>query len=257
MAEPTPFNAWQALRESLRAVFADRRWPLKIGIGGALMLTLVGIIFPQGFLIEHLENSRRGFRTPLPLWHQWMDKAVMGLLAVVFDFVYFVLPIIVTLVLLFCAIFPLLFNAESSSGLSVVVMVVVLGVVLGLSFLLSLSPLAKVNFSKEGEIEQNIGGRLLRRALDPLNRSLYRQARLATLPLYVPALLLGGGLFELINRLATPIWLLLLLAWLLASALFWAWAVVSQVYLAAAQIAEDREIDQRLASRRQSLDGRP
>lgn len=257
MAEPTPFNAWRALREGLRTVFADRSWPLKIGAGGALMLTLIGLIFPQGFLIEHLENSRRGFRTPMPLWHQWLDKAVMGLLAVVFDFVYFLLPIIVTLVLLFCAIFPLLFNADSSSRLSVVVMVVVLGLVLGLSFLLSLSPLAKVSFSKDGEIEQNIGGRLVRRALDPLNRGLYAQARLATLPLYLPALLLGGGLFELINRLSTPIWLVLLVAWLTACALFWAWAVVGQVYLAAAQIAEDREIDQRLAARRQSLDGRP
>lgn len=257
MAEPTPFNAGVALREGLRAVLADRSWPLKIGAGGALMLTLVGIIFPQGFLIEHLENSRRGFRTPMPLWHQWLDKAVMGLLAVVFDFVYFVLPIFVTVVLLFCAIFPLLFNENSSSSLSVIVMVVVLGLVLGLSFALSLSPLSKVSFSKDGEIEQNIGARLVRRALDPLNRSLYIQARLVTLPLYIPALLLGGGLFELINRPASPIWLVLLVAWLMTSALFWAWAVVGQVYLAAVQVAEDREIDQRLASRRQALKDNP
>ena len=254
MAEPTPFKAGQALREGIRAVLADRRWPLKIGAGGALMLTLVGIIFPQGFLIEHLENSRRGFRTPMPLWHQWLDKAVMGLLAVVFDFVYFVLPIFVTLILLFCAIFPLLFNEDASSSLTVTVMVVVLGLVLGLSFALSLSQLAKVSFSRDGEIEQNIGGRLVRRALNPLNRGLYLQARLITLPLYIPALLLGGGLFVLISRLATPIWLVLLVAWLMTSVLFWAWAVVGQVYLAAVQIAEDREIDQRLASRRQALE---
>jgi hypothetical protein len=256
MAEPTPFNAWQALIQGLGAVFADRRWPLKVGIGGALMLTIVGIIFPQGFLIEHLENSRRGFRTPLPLWHQWMDKAVMGLLAVVFDFVYFLLPIIVTLVLLFCAIFPLLFDADSS-GRSAVVMVVALALVLGLSFSLSFSPLAKVGFSKEGEIDQNIGGRLVRRALDPLNRGLYRQARLATLPLYLPALLLGGGLFELISRPGSSVWLVLLVAWLSACTLFWAWLVVNQVYLGAVQIAEDRDIDRRLAARRQSLDGQP
>ena len=70
MSDSATFNAWQSLKLALRAVFADRLWWLKIAIGGGWMVTLLGIIMPQGFLIEYLDNIKRGYRTPLPMWRQ-------------------------------------------------------------------------------------------------------------------------------------------------------------------------------------------
>ena len=253
MAESTQFQAWRTLREGVATVFADRRWPIKVAVGGGLMLTILGVIFPQGLVIEHLENSRRGFRSPLPAWRQWGDKAVMGLLAVVFDFVYFIFPLLCTALLLFCAILPLVSGENASSGLVSVVIIAALGCMLLLSFSLSLSPLAKVNFSKDGDIESNVGFRLIRRACSPLNRDLYWRARAVTLPLYIPALISGSAFAYYVQRLNSPMWLIVLLAWLMLSTIFWAWLVVAQVYLAATDIADEREIDQRLAERRKAL----
>lgn len=253
MAAIADFKAHQALRNAMSTIFADRQWPLKVAIGGGLMLTLIGIILPQGFLIEHLDNSQRGFRTPLPAWRQWSDKAVIGLLAVVFDFVYFGLPVIASMLALFCAIFPLVFNASASAAWSTWLIIIVLGTILSLSFGLSFSPLAKVNFAKDGDVEQNVGRRIISRARNPLTRGLYLRARLASLPVYLPAVAAGTLLLYVVQQSASSVWLVLGLAWLTMSALFWAWLITGQIYLAAVDIAEEREIDARLAARREAL----
>ncbi|MBA3468043.1 MAG: DUF4013 domain-containing protein [Herpetosiphonaceae bacterium] len=253
MAEPATFNAYQSLRQALATVFSDRRWPIKIAIGGAFMLTIIGVVFPQGFLIEHLDNSRRGFRTPLPGWRQWSDKAVMGMLAAMFDFVYFLLPIIAAALGLFCAIIPLLFSDSAAAEWSTRLIVAVLGSIILLSFGLSFSPIAKIYFAKDGDIEHNVGPRMLSRIRNPLTRHLYYKARLASLPVYGPALLAGAGLFMLIQRSGSSVWLTLGVAWLTASLFFGAWLITGQIYLAAVEIAEDMELDARLAERRATL----
>lgn len=244
------FNNRQALRNSTALVFADHRWPLKIGIGGLLMLTLLGFVLPQGFIIEHLDNSRRGYRTPLPFWRLWGDKAIMGLLAFIFDAVYFGAPLVVAGLLTLCAA-PL---ATLRQGQSVNWVLLIFGVVAAglwlVSFCLSLSPLAKVSFSREGDLEQGFGRRVFQRALDPLNRRLYFNIRLATVPLYLPAALVAVGWGFAIRQSGTSMWLILLLSWLLCCTLFWAWLIVAQMYLDIAQLAEERQIDAMLEARR-------
>ncbi len=247
------FAAWATLRESLQTVLADRRWPLKVALGGLFMLTGLGIILPQGFMIEHLDNSRRGFRTPMPIWRQFGDKSIMGLLALVFDFAYFVLPLLAATMLLFCAVFPLVLNSSATSSLGVWLVTSLMVCIWGAAFSLSLSPLAKVHFAKDGDMQAFLSLRGIRHVWGALNRRIYLQARIVTLPLYLPALSFGLGLN--VQLRATPVsalWLLVW-AWGLACSLFWAWLVVSQVYLRVAQVAEDREIDARLAARRAAL----
>ncbi len=253
MAETASFNAYQALRQALTTVFSDRQWPLKIAIGGGFMLTIIGIVLPQGFLIEHLDNSRRGYRSPLPGWRQWSDKAVMGMLATMFDFVYFLLPIIAAMMALFCAIIPILFSDSMASVWATRLIMAVLGGIILLSFSLSFSPLAKIYFAKDGDVEQNVGRKMLTRARNPLTRHLYRQARVASLPAYGPAGISAAGLFMLIQRSTSNVWLTLGVAWLTASLFFMAWLITGQIYLAAVEVADDLEIDARLAARRAAI----
>lgn len=251
MSDSATFNAWQSLKLALRAVFADRLWWLKIAIGGGWMVTLLGIIMPQGFLIEYLDNIKRGYRTPLPMWRQWSDKAVMGLLATVIDFVYFLFPVLGLGVLLFCVVVPLLLQASTTA--TSVIVITVLMIAFLISFLSSVSPISKIRFSSEGDIEGSLGMVMMRRALNPLYRGIYRQARIATIPLYIPALIAGSGLWWVITHSNASMLLLLLTGWLTGCCLFWAWLVVGQVYHDAAAIVQDREIDARLAERKRNL----
>jgi hypothetical protein len=253
MAQTASFNAYQTLRQAITTIFSDRRWPIKIAVGGAFMLTIIGMVLPQGFLIEHLDNSRRGFRTPMPAWRQWSDKAVMGMLAVMFDFVYFLLPIIAAMMALFCAIIPLLFRESASSVWTTRLIVAVLITIIMLSFSFSFSPVAKIYFAKDGDVEQNVGPKMLSRVRNPLTRGLYRRARLASLPVYLPAQIRAAGLFLLFQQSASNVWLTLGVAWLTASLFFLAWLITGQIYLAAVEIAEDIEIDARLAARRATI----
>lgn len=247
------FNGRAALADGVRTVFADRAWPLKVGVGGLLLLTLIGVILPQGFLVEHLDNSRRGFRTPMPMWRQWGDKAVMGLLTTVIDFVYFALPFIVGSLLLFCVGMGVIFNQREGGTWAFLALPLAAGACTLVSFALSLSPLAKASFSKDGDVEHSLGGRALRRATDPLTRRLYFQARLASLPAYIPAAASGTLFAYLAAQSGGSVVILIGAGWLLGCSLFWAWLVVGQVYLPATELAEDRIIDARLAARRAAL----
>lgn len=253
MSGQESFDSRQALGDGLRAVLADRAWPLKVGVGGLLMLTLIGLILPQGFLVEHLDNSRRGFRTPMPMWRQWGDKAIMGLLTTVMDFVYFVLPFILGGLMLFCVGLGVIFNQRDGSSWALWLLPSIAGSFSLVSFALSLSPLAKASFSKDGEVEQSLGARALRRATDPLTRRLYFKARLASLPAYAPAVACGALFVYLAGQSGGSVLGLFGAGWLLSCSLFWAWLVVGQVYLPAIELADDRIIDARLAARRAAL----
>lgn len=251
MQDSESFHGWQSLGAALRGVFADRWWWLKIAVGGGLMLTLVGIIFPQGLLIEHIDNTKRGFRTPLPSWRQWTDKAVMGLLATVLDFVYFLFPAMGISVILFCGVVPLLLKSAPTAT-----SVIVVGTLLALflfSFLSSVSPISKIRFAQEGDIEGSLGMVMVRRALNRQYRDLYVQARLVTLPVYIPALISSVGLWSVFNSSTPSLLLFTAMGWITACCLFWAWIIVEQVYSDAASIAADREIDARLAERKRQL----
>ena len=248
----TYFQPLKTLSASIKLIFTDRQWPLKLGIGGLLLISGIGLVFPYGLLIEHLDNSRRGFRVPLPPWRQWGDKAVLGTLALIFDFTYFVLPLICMILLIFCAIFPLLFQ----NNVPVFGTWIAVGGLVGVwlwSFMLSLSPISKVYFSHDGELESHLGRKALSRSLNSLVRAIYFKARLVTIPLYLPAIIIGWIIWNTIQSTQSSALVVAGLCWLLGCSLFWAWLIVGQVYLHAVEQAEERIIDERLAARQQNI----
>src|SRR5215210_7295314 len=90
------------LRAAVATIHNDRLWWRKILIGGALTLTIVGYPWAEGWVIESLDNTRKGFPTPLPLWREWSVRYISGLFAVLIDFVFFLLPVLAVGLLLFC-----------------------------------------------------------------------------------------------------------------------------------------------------------
>ncbi len=80
------------LRSALSTIHHDPHWWRTVLIGGALMATVVGYPWVAGLEIESLENTRRGFATPLPRWSDWATRYVIGLLAVLIVIMFFVLP---------------------------------------------------------------------------------------------------------------------------------------------------------------------
>lgn len=119
-------------------------WLPKVALGGLLGSSMFGVIWPQGLVIEHLDNSSRGYRLPLPAWRQFGDKAVMGLLATVMDFVYFIFPQLVAATFLFCAILPFIVGDNNSIATSITL--IIFGTLFGVSFLGSFSPVSKLFF---------------------------------------------------------------------------------------------------------------
>ena len=66
------------------------------------MLTLVGYPWAAGLVVESLDNTRKGFPTPLPPWRDWFNRYIIGLFAALIDFIYFLLPLLAAGLLLFC-----------------------------------------------------------------------------------------------------------------------------------------------------------
>src|SRR3712207_2995963 len=90
------------LRVALKIIHSDREWWRKILTGGALWLTLVCWPLVEGHQLESIENSQRGFPTPLPRWADFGTKGLVGFFAIIIDFFYFVLPVLSGGILLFC-----------------------------------------------------------------------------------------------------------------------------------------------------------
>ncbi len=251
MAAEQQFQPLRALQTAIRIIWSDRLWLPKIAIGGLLGSTIFGVIWPQGLVIEHIDNSSRGYRLPLPAWRQFGDKAVMGLLATVMDFVYFVFPQLVAATLLFCAVLPFIVGENNTIATSLTL--AIFGTLFGISFLSSFSPVSKLFFARDGAVEKALGRASIRRALGRNGRWLYAGARLVTLPVYIPALGAAWWLWQLTQVPGVAVWWILAALWLLMSSLFWAWLVVAQVYFEADQIVADREIEQRLAERKRAI----
>src|SRR5215213_6695905 len=81
------------LRNALANIHRDPHWWHKVLIGGALTATVVGYPWVAGFEIESLDNTRKGFPSPLPRWSDWANRYVIGLLAALIDIMFFALPV--------------------------------------------------------------------------------------------------------------------------------------------------------------------
>jgi hypothetical protein len=215
------------LRSALATIHRDPHWWRTVLIGGALMATVVGYPWVAGLETESLENTRKGFATPLPRWSDWANRYVIGLLAVLIDIVFFVLPVFGFGMLFLCGGVILAISDVGWASWLVPVGLAALLLYQLAMFGVGVAPVGRLIYVEAGRIEDALSMRPLRQALHPAARAIYRRARLQSLPAYLPALLLFAA-----NWLA--FWpLTLLLIWLALSALCYAHLVVVQLYAAA------------------------
>lgn len=233
-----------SLRDAVATVHRDPRWWFKCLIHGALMLSVFGAPIAAGFVLESYDNSRKGYPTPLPPWSDWTIRWLSGLFALLIDFTFFVLPLLVGGMIMVCAGIALVAVAQSDPAVLNTVLLSILalaGGVVGALFLTGVSAVGRLVFIDEGKIEEALSSASLRRALAPTERKAFVRARLSSLPAYLPALAFGGGGAALFTSMpGLPIGAVLLCAWLLLSAVVYAHLVTAQLYVAAEHIAEQQ-----------------
>ena len=66
------------LRRALQTIHADKRWWHAIGLGGLFSLTLFGHPLAAGLVVEHMDNTRKGYASPLPPFYDWTTRWLMG-----------------------------------------------------------------------------------------------------------------------------------------------------------------------------------
>jgi hypothetical protein len=222
-------NFWLAVR----GVHSDPGWWRKVGVGGALMLTVLGYPWADGFLMQSVENSKRGFPTPLPPWHDWSVRYVMGVLGLLVDVTFFGLPLLLGGLVLFCAGVGTLTVGLGGAGLGLLaVFAGLVGLYMAAVFALGLSPIARLLYAEDGRIEEALGARPLRLATDRPTRGAFGRARLASLPAYLPFLLLAGLTLALARQPGVAGALLTVLAaWLMLAALFYGRLIAMQLYV--------------------------
>ena len=215
------------LSSALANIHRDPHWWRTVLIGGALMATVVGYPWVAGIEIESLENTRKGFATPLPRWNDWANRYVIGLLAVLIDIMFFVLPVFGFGLLFLCGA-----GILAISGIEWTTWVLPAGLVALLlyqlaMFALGVAPVGRLIYAEAGNIEDALSTRPLREVRRPAAWAIYWRARLQSLPAYLPALLLFAASW----LAAWPLALLLL--WLGLSALCYAHLAVVQLYVVA------------------------
>jgi hypothetical protein len=229
------FTPSMRLQDALRTIHSDRLWWQKVLIGGALMCTLAGYPLAAGLVVESLDNTRKGYPTPLPPWVDLSTRFIIGLFAFLIDFLFFILPFFLGGLLFFCAGFvTVLSKAEGLFGAISSFSTLVLVCVLASMFLLGVAPVGRLIFVEDSSPEGAMSMKSLREALRPGARGVYLRARLASLPAYLPALLLGALLVVVVPSGIPFSWLIaLLLLWLTASAILYAHLVTIQIYAGA------------------------
>lgn len=222
------------LREAVTTVCRDRSWWLLcLGYGGAAT-TLIGLPLAAGFVMESMDNSRRGFPTPLPPWSDPLTRYLAGLLALLIDMTFFLFPAILGALLSFCVGITLVLTARGPDPTLVILWIMLLTAMLPVGlFMSSVAPVARLRFADEGRIERALSRDVLHWTLRSDVRLTLLRARLISLPAYLPAL----GLMTMavgIIRFNLPGQGLLLLAiiWLMMAALVFAHLVVVQIYVA-------------------------
>ncbi|KAB8144077.1 DUF4013 domain-containing protein [Chloroflexia bacterium SDU3-3] len=220
------------LRTALGNIHRDPDWWRKVLTGGALTLTVFGAPWSAGLAVESLENVRRGYPSPLPPSVDFGGRYVIGLFALIIDFLFFAIPLFVLGMLFICGIGSMAFSQSGqvspliSGGAAAVIALFLLAV-----FASSIAPAGRLIYSAEGDIEQALSMATVRRAFDPQLRGAYARARLRSLVGYIPFTLFLAILWLTSGLVFPGSWLLtLILLWLACSALTYAHLVVAQLY---------------------------
>jgi hypothetical protein len=234
-----------SLREAVRVIHADRDWWRKVLIGGALMASLFGYPLAAGLVVESLDNTRKGFPTPLPPWVDLSTRYIIGLFAFLIDFFYFILPLFVAGVLFFCVGFGVvltrtepMFTAVTGFGGSFLI-ALLLAV-----FFAGASPVGRLVFIQDSSPENAMSIKSLQEALRPKAWTTYLRARLISLAAYIPFILCITLLVLVIPSGLPLTWLIgLLLYWLTMSSLLYAHLIVMQIYAGAEQELQQRGLE--------------
>ena len=230
---------------AFRTIHSDPNWWKRVLIGGALMSTLFGYPFVTGFEVESLDNTRKGFPTPLPPWADMGTRYIIGLFASLIDFLYYFVPLFIAAFLLICVgIGSVVSNNTNIMTLYGSISQVVLFIIIVGSFVFSVSPIGRLIYVDEGAPERAMSFETIREGLRLAALPTYLKARIISLPAYIPALILGGLLVWVVpsDIPFSLIWILLLI-WLTFSALVYAHLIVLQIYAGAEQVLRERGIE--------------
>lgn len=226
------------LRAALGVIHRDRGWWYKVLIGGALYLTVLGGLAAEGFQLESIENSQRGYPTPLPRWADWNTKALIGIFGAMIDFFFFLFPMMLGGLLLICGSIGISSLARGwvvQAGIGVLVVIVVAYELL--VWLSSAGIMSKLTYVREGDISAALRTSYVRSGFRRPVAGVLAAVRLRSLVVYAVALLiLVGGFF-----LPVQGWLRLAGVWLGLSAVFYARLVAIQLYVAATALLEQQQ----------------
>lgn len=228
------------LSTALRNIHADPFWWRKLLLGGALNLSIIGLPWSAGLVSESLENVRKGFPSPLPPNFDPSTRYIIGLFSLIIDFFFFILPLILLGLVVLCGVVALTIG-QTSTG-SALATGITLGVVLAYEaamFAIGAAPIGRLAFAGQAGIERALSMETLQVALAPRGRQIYWQARLHSLPGYLPLLVLAAATWAS-TLLVFPGRMLLTVAlvWLTSSALVYAHLVVAQLYGDAERLIE-------------------
>lgn len=234
------------LRAALGTLHRDPQWWLHCLGYGFAAATGVGLPLAAGFVMESLDNSRKGYPTPLPPWSDPVTRYLTGFFALLIDFAFFLLPLLIGGMLMLCASIALVVGAAGDDRLVGGGLVWIGGAAAAFvlaMFLGSVAPVGRLRFADDGRIEEAISGAVWRWTTSPRGRGPFLRARLASLPAYLPAL--GSAAATLaIARLTFPGQAAAIAAglWLTMAALVYAHLVVVQLYVAAEKDVRRREL---------------
>ncbi len=201
-------------------------------------MTIIGLPLAVGFVMESYDNSRRGFPIPLPPWRDWTLRAITGILALLIDLAFFILPLMIGMLVLVCSGLTLVLAAQTELLEPVMRSILgLIGLIWAILFLIGVAPIGRLIFAEEGRIEQALSLDPVRRAFTPPYRAYFWRARLASLAAYLPAGLLAVLMWGLLV-LNAPLPLIILNGWLLCSAGVFAQLVGAQLYVAAERQAQ-------------------
>jgi hypothetical protein len=220
------------LRESILVVHADKRWWRAVAVAGLCGMTLFGYPIGGGFIIAHLENTRKGYATPLPPLVDWSTRWLMGLFAVLIDFIFYALPAMVTTLLFFCGGLTLVMQRADESQVSVLwIFGIGLGIWWLVMFLSGVSAIGRLVYVDDSGAERCLSGYPLREAFRRHAWKYYATARVWSIPLYIIPLICIGSMPWILNLGGIGAWIGgSIVVWLFFCSLFYAHLVTMQIY---------------------------
>lgn len=220
------------LRRALRTIHADKRWWHAIGLGGLFSMTLFGHPLAAGLVVEHMDNTRKGYASPLPPFYDWTTRWLMGLFAVLVDFVYFVMPLMVMGMLFFCGGLTLLMARTDESQFGI--LTVFAGGLLAwwlFVFASGISAVGRLIYLDDSGPERALTGFPLREAVRRGAWRFYGKARVASLPLYIVPVAIAAAIpFVLRLDSIVGVAIAIVFGWLFCSSLVYAHVGTMLIY---------------------------